>query len=135
MTTGECNCPEDRQGTNCVYSTGDPLWDTVSSVAMGDLNWLHQGRASHTMVVYDSLFYVYGGYAANIPSYYPFESLLVFDPTTSMWSVPAVNTSGDIPVNRYGHTAVVHEVGTNLDTLTWCLLHATYSYCFRPGCR
>lgn len=106
----QCDCPPDRQGSNCQYTINGAHWESIPTDALGDLSWLHQGRASHSMVVYASRFYVFGGYAANVPTLRRFEPLLMFDPATTMWSVPDLDPTSPVPSLRFGHSATLYQV-------------------------
>eukprot|EP00117_Sycon_ciliatum_P006772 scpid14649/ scgid4713/ Putative protein tag-53 len=108
-STGRCVCPASRDGVNCERFKFDAQWHQVDAVpaSSSSLNWQYQGRASHTMVAHGDLFYVFGGFAANAPLYRSFESLLVFNTTSSEWSVPLLHPTSPVPSNRYEHTAIV----------------------------
>lgn len=121
--TGLCSCPPGRTGGNCSALADDAYWEDVPVSVAGMLEWEHQGRASHSMVVHKSAFYVFGGFPLNHARFFDFKHLLRFDPSTGQWLVPKV--VGESPQLRYDHSAVVYRVSIFffLQNLFFCVLN------------
>ena len=109
-TTQRCVCPAGKTGQDCSSSTHGPVWEKVVTSSAAGLNWAQQARASHSLVVHQSEFFVFGGFPLNHALFYQFEHFLKFSPTTKQWS-PVVVRSSVSPSLRFQHTAVVYQVG------------------------
>lgn len=79
-------------------------WDEMPS-AIGDRP---EARTDHIMVLHKNCIYVFGGYNGTSR----FNDLCGYDMDAKRWD--HVDTSGDVPSRRFGHSGVVHAASNRL---------------------
>lgn len=67
-----------------------------------------QPRTDHIMVLHDTAIYVFGGYDGHTR----YDNMFAFDLESQRWST--LNTIGDLPSRRFGHSGTVHTPSAQL---------------------
>uniref|UniRef100_A0A1B6D320 CUB domain-containing protein n=1 Tax=Clastoptera arizonana TaxID=38151 RepID=A0A1B6D320_9HEMI len=91
-----CECNEKYRGEDCSQVADKGYWEVVQPK-----DFLPEGSASHTAVVWRDSLYIVGG-----ESYKRAQMIYIYDFNGNVWETPHME-SRNVPTSRYGHSAVL----------------------------
>lgn len=92
----KCDCNPKYKGDDCSQVADNGYWEVIQHK-----DFLPQGSASHTAVVWRDSMYVIGGESFNRA-----EMIYVYDFNGNVWETPHMD-SKNVPMPRYGHSSVL----------------------------